>query len=137
VSIATNDRLSPLPNNASAAARHASPVKQLHEIPLRLVTIPEIAKIGGVLLGFAKSLSKQPHAFDHVVSVFIIALAAKTDHSFDATGIDLQRFGGMAMFARFGKLLENYLAAAMPIGNHPRVCQLSLRHRQLNEKFRR
>jgi hypothetical protein len=70
------------------------------------VTAPQIIEIGGVLCGLAKTLAKPSHASDDAVSVFVAALAAKTDHAFDTMGIDPQRFGGMAMFTRFGKLLE-------------------------------
>jgi hypothetical protein len=74
-----------------------------------------------VLPGLAKSLPKQPHASDNAAGNFIIALAASTDHSFDTTRIDLQCFGGMAVFARFGKFVAKCFAAAEPVGNGPGV----------------
>lgn len=74
------------------------------------MTAPQIIEIGGVLRGLAKTLPKPSHASDDAVSVFVAALAAKTDHAFDTMGIDPQRFGGMAMFTRFGKLLEKVAA---------------------------
>ncbi len=73
------------------------------------MTTLQIPEIGGVLRGLAKTLPKLSHASDNAAGVFIIALAAKTDHSFDTIGIGLQRFGGMAMFTGFGKLLEKWL----------------------------
>ncbi len=101
------------------------------------MTVHEIIEIGEVLLGLANSLPEPAHAFDKVVGVFIIALPTKTEHSFDAIGIDFQRFGGMAVFARFGKLPEKHVAADMFLDGHPGVRQLSLRHRQSNEKLGR
>src|ERR1700704_3623900 len=87
--------------------------QQLHEIPLRLVTAHEIMEIGYVLLGLADSLPKPSHAFEQAAGRFIVAGTAEPNHLFNTVGVDLQHFGGMTLFARFGEFPEQIFGAAM------------------------
>src|SRR5260370_32997009 len=90
-----------------------------------------------MLRSLAKTFPNLPHPSEKAAGIFIITLAAKTDHSFDASGVDLQRLRGVAAFARFGKLLEKRFAAAVSVDGNPRVRQQPFRHCQPNEKFGR